>query len=412
MREVFRIQASSSGVLLVGTVVGGVLAYASVALSAQVLGAAEFGLLGAMLGIVSLAGVAARPVYLLVTQLTARTRPRGDLRAVRDLATAALLFSGALALLLLGCAWLASSALQQFFQLTEAGPLFVVALVIAGTVCAQFFTGFVSGLHRFTTVALSTIAEALTRLIVVFPLAILLGVSGCLLSYLVGLFVTTGISIKSIGGLGSTVPPLRLDRASLRMGGASVSLTLTVALVQNVDLVLLRSYAPAVEVGLYAAAASLGNVLLALCSPLYLPAFPRTVTAHAEGKPTWPIVSEVLILISLICAVAIVGSIALGGSATQVLFGPTFAGVGQYVPLYLAKVTALLMLGILGQYALAIGATSAIHLASGIAIMGPAIVFFAHPEPLTTALVMIGFAATGALTTALVLWIDNRARER
>jgi O-antigen/teichoic acid export membrane protein len=410
MREVFRGQASTSGVLLFGTVVGGVLAYLSIALSARVLGAAEFGLLGAMLGGVSLASVAVRPAYLLVTRLTARTRTRGDLQAVRDLATAAALFSIVVGLLLLAGTWLGLPALQQFFQTTEAGPLYAVALVIAGTMCAQFFTGFVSGLHRFTTVAFSTIAEALARLVVVFPLALLLGVTGSLLSYLVGLLMTIGIGVKSIGGLGRTIPPIRIDRGSLQLGGASASLTLTAALGQNLDLVLLRSYAPPIEVGLYAAAASLGNVLFALSAPLYLPAFPRSVTAHAEGKPTWPIVSEVLLLTGLICAVAVVASIVLGGSVTQILFGPTFSGAGLYVTAYLVKVTALLLFGILSQYALAIGAIGAIYVGSAVANGGPALLLVVHPTPLATALVIAASAAAGAFSIAIILWISNRAR--
>src|SRR4051794_37394436 len=131
MREFFRVHASSGGVLLVGTVAGGVLAYFSVALSARGLGAAEFGLLGALLGVVNLAGVAARPAYLVVTHLTARTRLQGDPGALRDLATAAIAFSAGLGLVLLAAVWLTRPALENFFQMTEAGPLFVVALVIA-----------------------------------------------------------------------------------------------------------------------------------------------------------------------------------------------------------------------------------------------------------------------------------------
>ncbi len=410
MREFLRVHASSGGVLLVGTVVGGVLAYFSVALSARVLGAAEFGLLGALLGVANLAGVAARPAYLLVTHLTARTKMQGDPEGLRDLATAALAFSAGLGLVLLAGVSLTLPALESFFQMTEAGPLFVVALVIAGMVCTQFLTGFVSGLHRFRTIAFSTVADPLARVIVIAPLALLLGVSGSLLSYVAGLLVISVIAIRSIGGLGWSLPALDLVRGSLRIGGASIALTLAAALIQNLDLVLLRSYAPVDQVGFYAAAASLGNVLFALCAPLYLPAFPRTVSAHSEGKPTLPIVSEIVLLIGGICALAIVGSLVLGGSATQLLFGPTFDGVGVYVPAYLAKVTALLLLGTLSQYALAIGATNVIYVASAIAVLGPGVVFFTHPDPLTTAIVMVGFAAAGALSIALLLGVSGGAR--
>jgi O-antigen/teichoic acid export membrane protein len=389
--------------LFLGTIVGGLFAYISVALSARFLGAAEFGLLGALLGVLSLIGVAVRPGYLVATHWAASARTDGDVRALRGLAAAAVGFSAALAVGLLGGTWVGLDAIEQFFQTSTSGPFLALAIVIAATVCAQLLMGFVSGLHRFTTVALATISEPVARLIVVVPLVLILGVTGSLLSYFAGLLVTCGIAIKSLGGFERRLMSAHRLRGTWRLAGTSAALVFATALVQNLDLIILRSYAAADDVGFYAAAASLGNVLFALCAPLFLPAFPRTVSAHAEGKSTWPILRDVLVLVGAVCAIAIAGSAWLGTMLAEIMFGPAFGGVGTYLTVYLAKVSALIVLTAVGQYALAVGPDRAVYVSAAVAAIGPVIVVFAHPGPFTAAVIMLCSASAAAAVLAVLL---------
>jgi O-antigen/teichoic acid export membrane protein len=210
------------------------------------------------------------------------------------------------------------------------------------------------------------------------------------------MLVTSAICIAGIGGIAWRIPAREHLRDSLQVGGSTLTLTVAGALVQNSELVLLRSYAQPDEVGLYAAAASIGNTLYVLCAPLYIPAFPRTVTAYAEGKPTWPILRDVLVLIVGVGLLAEFGAILLGGAAAQLVFGPSFNRVGTYLPIYIAKTIALLLLGTVGQYAIALARSQITYVAAGIAFLGPLLVLVFRPEVLVAAVDMFAAAATAS----------------
>jgi O-antigen/teichoic acid export membrane protein len=403
-RAFLRAQLWTSGVLLLGTVLGGILAYAAMAISARVLGAADFGLLGATLGVVSLIGVAARPANLVATHLAARAVARKSSGELRGLASIALLSCTGLGLILVFVSLSELDILQSFLHVPDRGPILALAVVLAVTLGSLMLTGLVAGQHRFWVIATTAVADPLTRAIFILPLVLLLGVTGSLLSYVAGLLATFVICVLSVGGLGRSLPSWQHVRASAGVATSSIALTLSVSLMQNADLVLLRSYGAPDEVGQYAAAASLGGLVFVVCAPIYLPAFPRTVAAHAEGKPTWPILRDVLLIVATIGVVMIAAAALLGTSAGLLMFGPAFGQVGTYLPVYVSKIVALVVLYVVTQYALAVGHTQPAYIAAVVGMLGPVLVAVLHPAALSAALIMLVAASAAAIVASLLVY--------
>jgi O-antigen/teichoic acid export membrane protein len=185
---------------------------------------------------------------------------------------------------------------------------------------------------------------------------------------------------------------------------SSFVLTVATALVQSGDLVLLRSYAAPDEVGQYAAAASIGGLVFALCAPIYMPAFPKTVAAHAGGKPTWPILREVLLVVGAIGICMIAGSALLGASAAEAMFGPAYGGVGTYLPAYISKIVGLVVLGTIGQYALGVGITRPAYYAAAVALSGPLCIALLQPAPLEATLIMLGATCAATALLSILLY--------
>ena len=122
--------------------------------------------------------------------------------------------------------------------------------------------------------------------------------------------------------------------AGLATGLATLSLIGGIALLQNGDLVLLRGYGRPEDAGLYAACASLGNLFVTVTAPLYVPAFPRALTAYRRGQGTRAILVGVLTPIGLAGVAAVVGALVLGELVIAVLFGADFLGAASILPAY------------------------------------------------------------------------------
>src|SRR5262245_53575432 len=72
--------------LLTGTIAAGALAYFAVVMSSRLLGVADFGLLGTLLGITSVGAIALRPLHSATTHAAADAYALRNRAAVRSLA--------------------------------------------------------------------------------------------------------------------------------------------------------------------------------------------------------------------------------------------------------------------------------------------------------------------------------------
>jgi O-antigen/teichoic acid export membrane protein len=182
-------------------------------------------------------------------------------------------------------------------------------------------------------------------------------------------------------------------------------LTLAIAIIQNADLIALRTYAPAEDVGLYAAAAALGNAAVGLAAALYLPFYPRVVEASARSEPTRPYLRALILQLCAAGALAILISIPLGSWIVGLLFGQALADAGALLPAYMAKVTALLTMFVVGQYVLATGRHLSIAACLGPALLAVVILVFAQPPPAWAAYVGLGAGLVGTLWLG---WLSRR----
>jgi O-antigen/teichoic acid export membrane protein len=394
----------ASAWLLGGTIVSGVLSYIAVTLSARLLGAADFGLLGTMLAISGLASVLLRPGGFATAQLAAAAGL--ERRAIRGLAALALAVSAALAVFLIVVVFAFAGPLGEALQIRGLWPLAMLSVLLASLAGLQLLTGVLSGRQAFPALAFSSIIQAVVRVVVMAPICIAFGVSGAVIAYVLGQVAAVVFAIERIGGIAWHPPPLPELRQSIQTGASAVSLLIGVALLQSGDLVILRSYGPPDAVGLYAVCASLGNLLVTLASPIYTPLFPRVVVAHREGRPTLPILVVTLGGVAAPGACAVLGAIWLGEPLTRVLFGPAFEGAGALMPAYILKIVALLLAGVVGQHALATGRRKVAHLTFPPALFGLAALSFLHPTPGETATIMAICASVLVIVLMFGIWIS------
>lgn len=391
---------------MAGTVVSGIFSYGSIALSARLLGTEDFGLVAALLGIGSLGAVLLRPASFAATHVAIGAQSRSTPDALRGLLGFSVAVGAVLTLVLLAIFLTLAMPLNSLLKTSGLLPIAFVAPLLAATASLQLISGLFSGAHRFGWLATSTVIEAAVRSLVTAPFVILWGVSGSVFAYVVGQIAGVTFSILRAGGLAWQPPPVEHLFDGLKTGFSALSLVAGIALLQNGDLILLRWYAPQLDVGLYAACSSLGNLFVTLSAPLYLPAFPRALRAHRQREPTLPVLLWAVGPILAAGTTATVASIWLGAPIARMLFGPAFEGAGPVLPIYFARTSALVLVGVVGQHAMATGRGSAVHLGVPVGVGGLAAIALLRLDPQGTAFVGL---VSGVL---LVAWLGAVALVR
>lgn len=395
-------QARAGAPLFASTVLAGLFSYFTLTVSARLLGSADFGLLSALVAAASLVVVALRPLHTAATYLAAAAVGRGEGQTIAGLAGRALAASALFGVALLAVLAVLADPVRALFRTETLWPLAVLALFVAALTYFQIVSGLLMGLQRFSAFAAASLVDALVRALVIAPLVSLFGVVGGLISYGIGTIGASALAIARAGGLGWQVRAVADKTEMVHIGLSSVLLTLTMAVLQHSDLVLLRTYAQPEEVGWYAAAAAVGTLVYTVTAPLYLTAYPRVLAARQDGQPTWPLLSVTLAAVVIIGGVAISGASVLGEPLANVLFGPSFLAAGLLMPVYLAKTTASTALFVLGQHAIAVGRGVAVTAALCPALLSVVLVAFLRPSPAGTALFLcvgaLGAAGAAALT--------------
>jgi O-antigen/teichoic acid export membrane protein len=144
---------------------------------------------------------------------------------------------------------------------------------------------------------------------------------------------------------------------------------IAVTLFSNSDLLLVKHYFSAGQVGTYAAAAVLSKVILFGVAPIVAVMFPIISKRHAAGDSYKSIFMLTIAAVSFFCLIAIFGYTFLSGTVIWILYGTTYLAAGSLLSLFSIYVSLFSLSTVFTNYFLAIGDTRAVYLFLGGAIL-------------------------------------------
>jgi O-antigen/teichoic acid export membrane protein len=259
------------------------------------------------------------------------------------------------------------------------------AIVLAGisaiffAVLATVLYGFLQGSMRFTSLGVTYGVSGLARPVLVVPALLLgLGAAGALaVNTLAGLFAVAlaGYGLRNLWRRKVRESPPHLDRRqmALLLVGSLAFASLT-----NVDVLLAAVFLPSDLVGVYAAAALVGKVVLFLPAAVVTVLLPKAATRVTAGVATRPILLASAAVTSAVTLVATVALALVPESLLVWAFGGDFrestallgwfglamtaaALVNVYLSVYFAERDARFPLLVLGAAVAQIVAISAWH---------------------------------------------------
>lgn len=336
-----QVSAARGGVqLLLAAVVSIVANYLFLLGAGRVLGSADYGTLAALAGLLTVVLLPTGAVQMAVSREVSRRE------AVGEHAEAAAFVRGLVALgakatvPVLVFALLLLVPVRELLRIDETAPVALALTALAGVFVFPVSLGILQGEQRFRTLAFNSAAPMVIRLVLFVGFVI----AGARLYGALGAVALSAAAGTTFGLLanrrvlrlarGVSVPDLRpflryLVPVAVGLFG--------IAVLTNIDILVVKARFSAEDAGVYAAASAFARVAFFLPATILAVLFPRTAARQARGEQSTDILGRSLIVTAAFCVLLTCTYALVGAPLVDLTFGAEFApAAGLLVPFCVA----------------------------------------------------------------------------
>ena len=293
--------------------------------------------------------------------------------------------------LILGASWLA-----QIFQMHSFWPFVILGLGLPLSFWLSIDRGILQGQTRFVLLSLCNQGEMWTRLLGAIAFVVLgwavNGVTGALvLSFAVAWIIARGAGKN----LPKNVAVLSKDERSAitRYFGPVVLGLIGQIIINNSDVLIVKSYFPAHEAGLYAALALIGRMVFFATWSVVMVMFPLVAQKFQKGEAHRFLLWISFAIITIVSLAIIGGTLLLPNLIVNLLFGSAYLSIAPLLWLYALATAFYALANVVVTYNLSLGNGngSFLVLLAGIAQIVGLLIW--HANLLTVVMVQVSIMA-------------------
>ena len=389
------------GQVWVATVLANALLYVFHVAVGRSLSPADYGLFGALFGIIYLSGALSNGVRVSIAKFVANSGEENGGTGTGPLVTSAilqmLLLGGAI-LLAFG---LASPLIRSYLHSGSLAPIIVTGVVVGVSILMPVTQGALQGAQKFRFFAGNLLMNASSRLLLgLAALGLKFGITGVLAAIGVASLLATAL------GLAMIRPPATVSLKALPVGTFARLLvptvigSLAIFIPTSADVIIVRHFFSPVDAGLYTAASILGRIVLFLPMAVSLVLFPKIVHHWALGSSTRGLLYRGLGLTALLSGGVTLVFIFLPKFTLNVALGGDYDGAEDLVPLYAGAMFLFSLAVVFLYYHLATGQTSYLYLLLlPHIVLELALIYVLHQSLTQVILVLLGVNASLAVSS-------------
>ncbi len=244
--------------------------------------------------------------------------------------------------------------ISGFFHIQGVASTVMLGFVVWFTMLVPVFEGAFKGLEDFGALGRFRLIEATLRLVLATTLVLLgFSVGGALFGLALGTFAALMYCYRGIYQL-QRLKSVKPSMEQIRRFAVPVVVTMvSIALLLNIDIILVKHYFPAAEAGVFAAASLIAKVPFLVSMVFVGVMFPKITQLHADGKNSVPVLKNALGVVVPLVAVFTLLSFFFSGIFFRVLFGPEYT-IGPILGFYVFGMGCLAITVILAIYLLAV----------------------------------------------------------
>jgi O-antigen/teichoic acid export membrane protein len=387
MNRLFHLSRSLSGhsvvknsmVVMAGSVLSNILAYAYHVLVARMLGPTQYGELGALISIFYIINVPSGVMQNGLTKYFAVLKARDEPGQAKKLYVKSIGMLTAIGLVGLVLAALLMSPIAQFLHLTQAQNVVLLYLMFFTTLITVPGSSVFSGFQKFTQLTLLTNFQGIMRIVFGFlaaPFGVAWSVAATVMANFF-LFLAGFIPLRFL--LQAHSKNLQVSKVKALKYALPMSVAfLGVTALYSVDVVLVKHFFSSYEAGIYSSLSVLGKIIFFASFAITSVIFPTIAERHEKGEPYRTLMFAGAGVVAIISIVVTAFYIIFPLLTVRLLFGPSYDGAVPYIGLFAVFLSLVTLATFLVQSFLAAGNTRVALMVVAASVLQITIIWFYH----------------------------------
>ena len=301
---------------------------------------------------------------------------------------------------------LSAQWLQNFLHTETSLPIILILLATCFAAFQNVVIAACEGMQRFLTLGIISGGGSLARLLfaILFVVVLGWGIEGGLLAVTFAVFSGLVFGVWQLRDVFKSQVVILPSNSWLEMARFSIPsfLMLTmVAIMCNIDIILVRHYCPQDQAGYYATATILGRIAFFLPSSLLMVLFPSVAKATASGAKDHQYLLVSLGLTTILSVIVFLVFFLAGQSIIQVVYGNQYFSAAPMLTIVTAAMGLLAVSHVIFSYNMARSEFSFLWFLIGGVLLMLSLVFLYHDSAKTIAWILLFSSATIFLGTIL-----------
>ena len=407
--------ASSSFILLLGTILSGALGYIFQVLVGRMLGVELYASLSALLAVYAVSSTPLLTIMLIVSRrvshLSAVSNYQSLVNYFWHLSGRGILIG--LFILMIGTA--AGPIFDRYLNLGGGQVLFYFWILLSFSLIPTINNAFLIGLQRFETHCSLTVLNVLLKII--FSCGFVwLGyqLAGAVLGIVAAMILITALGYFSLyrflsAKLAAGPYQLAPKKLSIAKDKAIDVVTvfianLTLVIMTQLDIILVKYYFSASEAGLYAAASLLGKAVLYLPGGISHALFPMVASREARNESSSHLLIQAVLLTILLCGGVALTYFLFGEEVVKLLYGEGFKDAGNLLKWFGLAMLPFALVMVAEYFLIAKRRVLFTYIFASIAPFQLLAIYFIHSDLISVILIMGVSGSVAAVIGYFLLW--------
>jgi O-antigen/teichoic acid export membrane protein len=323
-------------------------------LMARYLGPQDYSVLGTFASVLLTVILMSSSMYLIITRFITYHHTRYQYEQINYLVRTCLKYFFAAGLFIFLTILIFSQQIADFFNIATPGPVVMFGFAIWLQLLVPIYEGAFKGLDNLHSLGRMRVIESFSRWVLALVLAYLsFGVTAMVFALGLGTFIALTYTYPAIRNLQRFHVVKPNMQEIWEYARPVVLIIATIALLLNLDIILVKHYFPPEEAGIYAAASLLAKIPFLISSVFNSVIFPRVIKLHVDGKPSGHLLRVSLKWMSILMVISTFMSIFFANKLFTGLFGSKYSA-GGYVGIYAFAMGLLAIVNVLAVYQLAL----------------------------------------------------------
>lgn len=396
--------AKGSFIILVGSMVANVGAYAYHVLVGRLLGPVIYGEFSALLSLFYIINIGSGVVQTILAKFFSQLRAKKLLEEVPSLFWVAFRYISIATLIGTVFAVISATALGKFLHISSSYFIWLYFIFVS-FIFSVINLSIMQSFQLFLASSIVTNIGMLLRLVFgVFGASF--GLIGVLIGNIISNVITYVINFVPIWGLiRTTSKPLSITKSDAAgYSFPTLLATLGTIALYSQDVLLVKHFFPAYDAGIYASLAVLGKVIFYASSALGFVIFPMIVEKKELKKSHHGMVFAALVGVTALSSILTLGYFIAPSFIVRIMYGTAFDGAIPYMGLFGIFITFFTLVNLFTTIFLAIGRTRIWMITMAAALSQGIGLWFYHSSLYQVIYINIGVA----FITSLILLIYYR----